>query len=111
MCRVSMPLSTSDLLSSQESNVDSAIESPKVAEQAGAKPASTQCLAQFVSPAGFLAWFTCAYFASVLLLAHEKLFDYDELITLYISRLPVSRMIHELAAGIEPHPPLQYSMV
>lgn len=62
-------------------------------------------------PVVFLVWFSCAYFLASLGLARERYFDFDELFTLHVGQLPVSRMMAELAAGIEPHPPLSYLLV
>jgi hypothetical protein len=55
--------------------------------------------------------FTIAYLFQTCYFAHRKLFWFDELFTVYISRLPdLSSMWHVLSEGVDFNPPLVYAL-
>lgn len=60
----------------------------------------------------FIVCATMAYFAGTCYLAHRRLFWFDEIFTLYISRLPnIASIWSACTHGVDFNPPLLYLMV
>ena len=63
------------------------------------------------NPALFVILFSCSYLAMMLYRAHRKSFWFDELYTLYLSRIPdLPTLWKALTSGIDFNPPLFYTL-